>query len=49
MPHGGHSMIHDARRWHRISAEAVGSILGTGLPIAESAGGPERVILDAGP
>ncbi|WP_430625743.1 alpha/beta fold hydrolase [Streptomyces sp. NBC_01264] len=49
MPHGGHSMIRDARRWHRVMAEAVGAILGNGLPIAQSAGGPERVILDAGP
>lgn len=35
MPHGGHSMIRDARRWHRIAAEAAGAVLGHGLPITE--------------
>lgn len=30
MPRGGHSMIRDARRWHRITTEAARAVLGHG-------------------
>ncbi|MFG2621887.1 alpha/beta fold hydrolase [Streptomyces sp. NPDC048507] len=36
MPRGGHSMIRGARRWHRVTAEAVGAILGHGLALSET-------------
>lgn len=34
MPHGGHSMIREARQWHRITAEAATTILHRNLPAA---------------
>ncbi|MGW1776317.1 alpha/beta fold hydrolase [Streptomyces sp. NPDC002104] len=37
MPRGGHSMLRDAGRWHRVTVEAVDAVLGNGPPVAERA------------
>ncbi|MFJ3586751.1 alpha/beta fold hydrolase [Streptomyces sp. NPDC090127] len=38
MPAGGHTMIRDARRWHRLTAEATVALLGSALCPTESPG-----------
>ncbi|WP_405496555.1 alpha/beta hydrolase [Streptomyces sp. NBC_00096] len=48
MPHGGHSMIRDARRWHRVTAKAAAAVLGNGLPVLPAGSGPAVVSRAAG-